>query len=417
MPDKGHITTNQANEGIKYDGGWEITVTRSLNQIDAIRPLWEQMQQNENFPNPNPDINRYLSVIDSADHEVKPYIMISYHNSQPQAMLIGRIGKVLIPYKFGYRVLLKPFLRCISVVFEGIIGNLNPDVSASLVRGLVNSLRQGEADVVFFNHLRADSPVWPAIKRHASFLCREHFSKEEPHYRMSIPTSMEQFYQSCSKSHRSNLKRYIRRLDQKDEGRVKIVAYSQEEELGPLIRAAAQISSKTYQYGLGCGFVDDKRTRSIMTMAARLKWLRAHVMYIGDQPCSFQLGLKYGPTYFLSQIGFDPSWEKFEVGTVLFLKVLESLCSDPAVRSLDFGFGDAQYKKQYANEHWMEVSSHIFAPRLYPICVNISRSFVMGLNLALEHVLIKTGFLFRIKKRWRSLLQQNTQQASNQSRR
>jgi CelD/BcsL family acetyltransferase involved in cellulose biosynthesis len=257
--------------------------------------------------------------------------------------------------------------------------------------------------------------VWHAIKRHAGFLCREHFSKEELHYRMAIPASMEQFYQSCSKKHRANLKRYIRRLEQEYEGRVKIVAHSREEELEPLIMAAAQISSKTYQCGLGCGFVDDKRMRSLMAMAARLKWLQAHVMYIGDQPCSFQLGLKYGQTYFLSQIGFDPSLEKFEVGTVLFLKVLESLCSDPAVRSLDFGFGNAQYKEQYANEHWMEVSVHIFAQRLYPICINISRSSMMGLNFALEHALSKTGFLPRMKKRWRSLLQQSTQQAGNRS--
>jgi hypothetical protein len=138
-------------------------------------------------------------------------------------------------------------------------------------------------------------------------------------------------------------------------------------------------------------------------------------MYIGDLPCSFQFGLKYGQTYFLEQIGFDSSWEKFEVGTVLFLKVLESLCGDPTVRSLDFGFGDAPYKEQYGDEHWMEASVHIFAPRLYPICINISHSSMMGLNLALERTLIKTGFLSWIKKHWRSLLQQSTHQANNQS--
>jgi hypothetical protein len=410
------MINNPSTEDKKHDGGWKTTIIRTLDEINTIRPVWERMQQNESFPKPNADIDRYLSVTDSADHEVKPYIMISYHdNSQPQAMLIGRIGKIQIPYKFGYKDLLKPSLRGISVVYGGIIGNLNPEVCTLLVCGLFNSLRQGEADAIFFNSLKIDSPVWHAIKRHAGFMCREHFLKQQPHYRMTIPASMEQFYQSCSKKHRANLKRYIRRLESEYEGRIKVVAYSSEEGLEHAIRDAARISSKTYQHALGCGFVDDKRTRSLMTAAARSKRLQAHVMYIEDQPCSFQIGLKYGRTYFLGQIGFDPSWEKLEVGTVLFLKVMENLCGDPTVRSLDFGFGGAQYKEQYGNEHWMEASVHIFAPRLYPICINISRSSTMVLNFVLEHALIKTGFLPWIKKRWRNLLQRSTRQTNNQS--
>jgi hypothetical protein len=75
------------------------------------------------------------------------------------------------------------------------------------------------------------------------------------------------------------------------------------------------------------------------------------------------------------------------------------------VELLDFGFGDAEYKRSYGNEHRYEASIYTFAPRFYPIFINLLRTFVMGLSIMAGSILEKLGFLVWVKRRWRNVLQ------------
>lgn len=290
-------------------------------------------------------------------------------------------------------------------MYGGIIGKLTPYTASIVLQELRNLLSRGDADVIFFNHLRTNSPAYQLARTMPGLLCRSYFLRVEPHWRMSIPKTIDLFYQNRSKKHRGNLHRYIRKLEDQYGGQVKVITGCRKNELDKAIRAIASVSAKTYQSSLGSGFVDNARNRTLMRTAAKSGWLRAHILFITDEPCAFQLGLHYGRTYFLEQIGFDPHWKRFNAGTVLFVKVLEELCRDHTVDYLDFGFGEANYKQSYGNEKWFETSVYIFAPRLYPIFINTLRSSMMGLNLGLEYVSNKAGFVGWFKRYWRDLLE------------
>ena len=112
----------------------KISIARNIDQIEAIRPIWEKMQQNESSPKLNADIDRYISTITSAEQKIEPYVILLHNNSQPQAMLIGRIENIQIPCRLGYKTFFNPSVRGIAVVYGGIIGQLNPDVSALLIQ-------------------------------------------------------------------------------------------------------------------------------------------------------------------------------------------------------------------------------------------------------------------------------------------
>lgn len=150
-----------------------------------------------------------------------------------------------------------------------------------------------------------------------------------------------------------------------------------------------------------------------MTNAAKHNWLWMSILYIKGEPCAFQSGLRYGKTYFLEQLGFHPNWKKWNVGTYLFFKVLEDLCEDCTIEELNFGFGDAQYKQSYGDKSWNEASVYIFAPRFYPICINMLRIGVAALNSILEYVVKKSGLTNRIKRIWRKLLEKNLSKTNN----
>jgi hypothetical protein len=291
------------------------------------------------------------------------------------------------------------------VVHGGILGQPDGDVSVLLIQELMKVLRQRQVDVIFFNHIRTDSCIFHISRKLPGVLIRGYFPKVENHWSMSVPENLEGFYQARSKKHRGNLKRYISKLDKEYRNQVRIITYTEEDDLDEAIKAASQISCLTYQHGLDSGFTDNPRTRVLLTTAARQGWLRMSVLYINGEPGAFQVGQQYGKQYMLEQIGFDPEWSSLELGTVLFIRVLEDICADLDTEFVDFGFGDADYKRSYGNKQWQEASVHIFAPRPYPIFINMVRTFMMSIDASMKYLLSKTGLAGWVKRRWRDLLQ------------
>ena len=387
-----------------YDG-LEIVIARSLDEIETIRPIWEEMQHNEPFPVLNADIDRFLCVIEANGGSVRPYITLIKQNGQPIVMALGRLEEHPIEVKLGYKVLLSPKLRCLTIVYGGILGEPGEEVCSLLIGELIKALRRREVDVVYFNHLRTDSRIYQLSRKLPGALSRDYFPRVENHWSMSAPGDIDLFYQARSKKHRGNLKRYIRKLEKEYPNQVRVITYTEEDDLDDAIKAACQVSHSTYQHGLGWGFAGDSRIRDILTAAARQGWLCMSVLFINGEVGAFQLGLHYGKKYMLEQIGFDPKWKRLEIGTVLFLKVLEDICADPDTESIDFGFGDADYKRSYGDKQWQEASVYIFAPRLYPVFINMLRTSATGLNRSLKYILNRTDLTGWVKRRWRNLLQ------------
>ena len=385
-------------------GEWEIIVARDFEEIEAIRPIWEQMQRNEPCPKPNADIDRYLSVVKARGDGTRPHVMLFEHNGSPAAMIVGWVGKHQLELKLGYKALLKPRLRCLSVVYGGVLGQLCSERCSLLVGELMKQLRDCQFDIIQLSHLRTDTDFYQLARKIPGFLTRCYSPKIDEHWRMSVPENIDHFYASRTGRHRRNLQRYIRKFEDEYPGESKYVKYTSESDIAEFIRIAADISSRTYQGALGVGVVNDEETRHIVTAAVKHGWFEGEVLFAGDKPCAFQFGLRYGTVYYMVSIGYDPAFKSYRVGTILFLKVLESLCDDRSIDMIDFYFGGAEYKKHFGTEHWPEASVYIFAPRLRLILINMLRSSTMRVNSGLEHVVSKIGAVAWIKRKWRSLL-------------
>lgn len=388
-------------------GKWSVVIARDSEEIENIRGIWERMQQDESVPIVNVDIDHYLTIVESMNESVKPHIIVLYCNDVPKAMVVGRIEERKVPCKLGYKDILNPSLRCLSVVYGGILGQFSDEIDAKLLQELMNSLERGEVDVVFLNHLHVDSIFYRLAGTMPNFLCRDYFPRIESHWTMSIPDNMEQFYAGCSHKHRANLRRYIRKIDELSSGKENPVTYVNEEEVEDFLKTAAKISAKTYQGALGAGLEDDEQTRYLMKTAAKYGWFHGSILFAGDEPCAFQLGFRYKHIYYLVNIGYDPDFSSYNPGTVLFLKVLEFLCDDDSIDTIDFYFGDAKYKEKYGTEHWAEAAVYIFAPRLRPMLINVLRNSVTGANTGLEYFASKINSIDWVKRWWRNRLQEH----------
>ena len=106
------------------------------------------------------------------------------------------------------------------------------------------------------------------------------------------------------------------------------------------MRRAVAISKKTYQWHLlGLGLRKPDELERTLAAMARRGWTRCYLLECGGVATAFMIGYLYAGTYYYVDVGFDPDWEKWSVGTVLHLEVLRDLVGGNAARSFDFSSG------------------------------------------------------------------------------
>jgi hypothetical protein len=229
---------------------------------------------------------------------------------------------------------------------------------------------------------------------------------------MTLPGSIDEFLQSVKRKHRYWLNRLPRALEKKYPGKVTYKEFHDKADVDKLCSDADDIARKTYQRGLGAGFINNNENKKRMALAAEKGWLRSFFLYIDSQPCAFWIGTLYGETFYLDYTGYDPSYKKYELGTILFVRIIEDLCNN-SIYEIDFGFGEAFYKKHFGNKNWEEASVIIFSPSIKNIIINLSRAMSAIVSEFAEKFLRRTNLYEKVKKYWRIRLTQKTNNNGN----
>ena len=76
-------------------------------------------------------------------------------------------------------------------------------------------------------------------------------------------------------------------------------------------------------------------------------WFRAYVLYLDDEPVAFWQGQAYNGVFSTGVPGFDPAYADHRVGNYVLFKLIADLCADESIETLDYGFGDAEYKRRF----------------------------------------------------------------------
>ena len=309
-------------------GEREIVVARTLEEVEALGSIWNEMHQSESQPTLDAQIDRYLAVVNASGDEVRPYVLIFGNTSHPEAMIIGRTENHRLPIRLGYKTLLRPTLKCLNIVYGGILGQPTSATCFLVAGDLLKRLRNGEFDMVNFNHLRTDTSFYQAVREVPGLLTRDYFPVKEPHWKTSLPDSYEKFLSSRSKNTRHNIRRYVNRLSSKYGARLRIEYFSNEAQVDQLFKSTVEVAQKTYQHNLGGTFVDNVMMRGQVRLFVDRKLFKAYVLYIDDKPCAFWNGTRYGKTFFTWTTGYDPAFNDDRLGLFLLVKLVEALCVD-----------------------------------------------------------------------------------------
>lgn len=277
---------------MKKPSGYDIKVIRSLEEIEDVRNFWETHQCY-----PDADIDFYIAFCRANKANVSPHITVLMKQGKPDTMMIGRLDNIDFKFRFGYKILFSTKIKSLSILYGGIIGNLTDPACNMLFESIMDSLLKGDADIAFFNHLALDSNMYNLATRLPHYFLRDHSIKVNQHWRSILPDSLDEFEKTRPKNFRNNFKKYTKRLNDQY-GKDKIIKiYRSMTEYVTLLKDIETIASKTFHRGLGVGFLNDQATENRILLALKQQRFRAYIMYIGQQPCAFLTGVKYGHTF------------------------------------------------------------------------------------------------------------------------
>ena len=376
-----------------------IEVARSVDEILALRPVWETLQS----PFVTSDLEFVLAYVRNTASAIRPHAVVVRDESGPVAVVSGRIEDVRLPAGLGPKTLIEPKVRSLTVTYGGFMGRVDETTASRLLAAVAESVEPGEVDVIRLRMLAVGSPVHAAAVRGSSFLRREHFSTRLPHWRAELTASLNDFLARRSRRRRETVRRYSKRLERTyEDARVEI--FRSRDQIDRLYADSELVHQETYQHVLGVGFSDERVRRALTELAMDRGWFRGYVLYLDDAPAAFWHGNAYRGVFGIGATGFHPAFADARPGTYLLMRVVEDLAADRSVHTLDFGFGDAEYKRHFGDESWLEEDVVLVEPRLRPLAVNLVRSTLHGATAAARGAVERAGGLGRLRRRRRERL-------------
>ena len=374
-----------------------VKTLRTTSELEDIREAWEAWPGNRDS-----EMESYLAFLQSNPSTVRPHVLVVYGERGPAAILVGRIDRGHIHCRLGYlRLSLPAMILCF--VYGALRGNPSKENSDLLMTEILRSLSQGEADVAYMNFLNEESDLCRLAMERPALLSRDFVRISQPHFAATLPAKVEEFYQRLSPKVRKNQKWQAKKLINHFSDGVRIHCYREVTDFDKMIQDVEQVAKKSYQRGLGVGFVDTPTMRNGLRRMAERGWLRAYVLYLEERPCAFWIGDINQGVFGSDYIGYDTEFGKYSPGMFLTTKVIEGFCDGnrEGVTAVDFGPGNAQYKEVLSNQRWQETSVYVFAPSFKGISLNLIRSLIGRTDQTIKKALERMNLLQRVKKAWR----------------
>jgi len=397
-PENGHLT---------------LRIARSVSEVEEIREIWTEWQAN-----PTSDIDNFLSIVRFRPEIQRPHVMLVYRDGRAEGLLVGRLERTKISFTLGYHKLFQPDVRVLCFTHGAFLGNQSTEISEFVTRELAKCLSRGEADVARLEYVEKESNLFQSVMSVPGYLCRDHFAPSKPHGCLRLPDTFNEFLGAISRKERHNLKRYAGRVRNDFPQKMRIQCFREEGQVDALIRDTEEVAKKTYQRALGVGFYDNLETRQFLKTAAQKRTLRGCVLYLGDQPGAFMIGVRYRQALHGTAMGYDPRFSGYSVGSLLLMHWIEeafSTAGSEKITEVDLGPGDGRFKRALHNHVWNESVVYICAPTVKGVVFNFQRTLAYLIDESARKLVLNTAFLEKIKKIWRSRARNTSQSPDPQA--
>ncbi|MHC4975170.1 MAG: GNAT family N-acetyltransferase [Planctomycetota bacterium] len=384
-----------------------IRVVRGERDIEALRARWSELLELSGPGVPNVDIDRFLT---STHHLTgsEPCVLVIERGDRPDGLVVGRLWHERMRFRVGYLKLPTPRMTRFDVVYRGVISR-DPGALVEIVRELASVSVEQRWDVVQCSHV-TDAEL-EAFEQ--EFRGRVRPRPDEEHWVWEIVEgSYNETLNTFSRKHRANIRRYNRVLDKHFDNQVEIHRHTTPEQIDEFIPIASAITRKSYHFAIGAGIRDSELWRGLARMESDKERMRASVMYARGEPIAYQYGCRYGNTFFLEAMTYDQDHRDARPGAVLLQRTVEWLCEEGGVGTLDYGFGDAGYKKIHGTRSWNERTIRIYGHSWRARVASCLDSVTAWIVSRFRSSQSGDGSLGGLKRRWREYLRKRTARRS-----
>lgn len=378
-----------------------ISVIEEIDMIENVRSSWESLQWY-----PYTDINYYINIISQHQNFISPYIILVYREEKPVSLIISRIINDKYNIKIGYKSLFSLQLKTLEILYGGILGETSNEIQQQILARIKIDFKKRKFDIAKFKYLDIKNNRFHKFSVSDDILIRSLLRVVNPHWRLRIPESFDDFVNGTSTSTQKYIKRYTKRFEKRMSGRYEIKSFTHPSDLETILIDTEAVASKTYQRALNIGVKNDKKTYNEYYYLLKNNMLNVWILYIDNKPAAFWIGISYKNVFLSSATGFDPQFKTERIGTYLLLHMIKQFCKDKEIDKMDFGFGFADYKKNFGNEVFKESSITLYSPNIKGVYLKTIMNF-LKIFLIVPKQLLKNVMLVKyLKKKWREKLSQ-----------
>jgi CelD/BcsL family acetyltransferase involved in cellulose biosynthesis len=202
---------------------------------------------------------------------------------------------------------------------------------------------------------------WEQAARAAGYRVISRTLERSPH--IEITTDWETYEGRLSGSFRSELRRRLRRLEEKGEVVFEIADGSKQ--LAELLDEGFAVEGSGWKDARGTAIASSPATRrfytDIATQAAASDSLRLAFLRLGGAAVAFQLNLEHRGVWYYLKGGFDPAVARYSPGQLLMRHVIRHAFA-AGLTSYEFLGGDERYKLSWTSTSRARILLQAFAP-------------------------------------------------------
>jgi CelD/BcsL family acetyltransferase involved in cellulose biosynthesis len=375
--------------------GVEFLCARSLDELDSLRAYYRGVQSHVEA-----DLHA-ISMAAAEGQDGQPTFIAMLRDGRPVAMMAGYVSTTHFRWRIGYLRLWSSQARVLTIVNGGVVGGPDADASSRLWRECLRRMTEHGAHVAKLTHLSTATDFYRAVATEPGWLARDPYIVPHIHYRLELPATFEAYVAGRSDASKRDVKRTSSRFRKKFEGQFDVVCIREPGEVEQAMRDVESVACLSYQRSIGAGFKPTPATRTRWIEAAERGWLRVYVLRIKGVPCAYVAGHIYDGTFFGESTAFDPQYRDDRVGIYIWIHLIETLCGTGEAKRLDFGSGDAEYKRRLSSEVLDEADVFLFAPGVKGAYLRLMRLATVGLHSAGRKLLERYGLIDWVKTRWR----------------
>ncbi len=280
------------------------------------------------------------------------------------------------------------------LVGNRLAGRDDDEAYRHFITASMDLLAHSDADCMFFEDIEVDAPLWrAAVAADTGSVSIDYPKPAQPHWLLRFPDTPADYWQRLPRKSRYNLRREAKRFPHR------VDAITTAAQVPAFLEAAHTVSEHSWQgKRTVTNIANSERQRAMFTAMANLGALRSYLLYHDDQPVAFVYGWQWQGLYNYEQIGYDGRVAAHGPGKVLLFRLIEDLIARDTPEVLDFGNGDADYKRRFATEHTATGPITLNARKLKTHVALTLRHWRNSADRGMRLALRRTGLYDRVRR-------------------